>query len=50
MYTVLEDDVMVEVCAFVSFPSGGCPIQFPFNITLATGDGTAGKTFGTYLL
>ena len=45
MYTVSEDEGMVEVCAVVFFPSGSCPIQFPFDIRLATGGGTAGKVF-----
>ena len=42
MYNVSEDEGMVEVCAIVFFPSGNCPIQFPFNITLVTSNGTAG--------
>ena len=45
MYTVSEDEGMVEVCAVVFFPSGSCPIQFPFDIRLETSDGTAGKIF-----
>ena len=36
---------MVEVCTVVFFLSGNCPIQFPFNISFQTSDGTAGKTF-----
>ena len=46
MYNVSEDEGMVEVCAVVFFPSGSCPIQFPFDIRLGTSDGTAGKSFG----
>ena len=46
VYTVLEDEGMVEVCAVVFFPSGSCPIQFPFDIRLVTSDGTAGRIFG----
>ena len=46
MYTVSEDEGMVEVCAVVFFPNGSCPIQFPFDIRLETSNGTAGKIFG----
>ena len=42
VYTVAEDDNVVEVCAVVLLPSGGCPIEFAFNIIL---DGSAGKWF-----
>ena len=35
--------VTVEVCASVYSPSGPCPIQFPFNITGSTSNGTAGN-------
>ena len=49
MYTVSEDEGMVEVCAVVSFPSGKCPIQFPFNITLiVTRNDTTGKIYRMY--
>ena len=50
MYTVSEDEGMIEVCTVVSFPSGSCPIQFPFDIRLATGIGTAGKTLVNLLI
>lgn len=43
VYTVAEDDNVVEVCAVVFVPSGGCPIEFAFNIRLETGSGSAGK-------
>ena len=46
MYTVSEDEGLVEVCAVVFFPSGSCPIQFRFDIRLGTSDGTTGKGFG----
>ena len=46
MYTVSEDEGMVKVCVVVFFPSGSCPIQFPFHIRLETSSGTAGKIFG----
>ena len=50
MYTVSEDEGMLEVCAVVFFPSGSCPIQFPFNITLHTSNGTAGMIIGKCIL
>ena len=31
---------LVEVCAIVRSPEVTCPIQFPFNVTLSTSDGT----------
>ena len=46
MYTVSEDEGMVEVCTVVSVPSGSCPIQFPFDIRLETSNDTADKIFG----
>ena len=42
-YTVSEDVVMVEVCAIVYSPNNSCPINFPFDVRLATEDVTAGK-------
>ena len=45
-YSVNEDDDRVIVCAYVEYPPppprGGCDINFPFNISLATSDGSAG--------
>ena len=43
-YPVDEDDSRVIVCAYVEYPpySGDCDIDFPFNISLATSDGSAG--------
>ena len=32
----------VELCASVSFPEITCPIEFPFDVSLSTADGTAG--------
>lgn len=32
----------VQICAIVFTPSIACPIQFPFNISLVTENGTAG--------
>ena len=43
-YTVSEDVVVVEVCAIVYSPNNSCPINFPFDVRLATGDATAGKS------
>ena len=39
-YSVSEDDGMLEVCAIVTSPGIGCPIQFPFQVSLSTTDGT----------
>ena len=50
MYTVSEDEGMVEMCAVMFFPSGSCPIQFPFDIRLETSNGIAGKTFGGFFI
>ena len=42
IYSVSEDDGMLEVCAIVTTPDIGCPIQFPFQVSLSTTDGSAG--------
>ena len=42
-YNVSEDVGVVEVCAIVYSPTIDCPIAFPFNVTLSTGDNTAGN-------
>ena len=43
-YNVSENIGVVEVCVVVHQPvSGGCPISFPFNVSLYTLDGTAGN-------
>ena len=34
---------MVEVCAIVYSPNIICPIEFAFNVNLATSDGSAGN-------
>ena len=44
-YSVSEDDGMLEVCAIVTSPDIGCPIQFPFQVSLSTTDGSAGTDF-----
>ena len=43
-YQVSEDVGVVEVCAIVYEPNGNlaCPISFPFEVNLSTGDGSAG--------
>ena len=43
LYQVSEDVGVVEVCAIVYSPTDECPIEFPFNVTLNTTDGSAGK-------
>ena len=44
-YSVSEDVGVVEVCAIVYQPDSGitCPITFPFDVSLSTLDGSAGK-------
>ena len=37
-----KNEGYVELCAIVSFPEISCPIEFPFNVSLSTADGTAG--------
>ena len=46
-YMVSERVGVVEVCAIVYEPASGCPISFPFNVSLYTLDGTAGTTIYT---
>ena len=41
-FHVMEGVGYVELCANVSFPEITCPIEFPFNVSLSTADGTAG--------
>ena len=41
-FSVMEDVGSLELCANVSFPEITCPIEFPFNVSLSTADGTAG--------
>ena len=41
-FRVGENEGYVELCANVSFPEITCPIEFPFNVSLSTADGTAG--------
>ena len=49
-YTVSEDVVTVEVCAIVYSPNNSCPINFPFDVRLATEDATAGSHIITQFL
>ena len=46
-YTVVEDENEVEICVVVHQPGGQVPIDFPFEVEFATGDGTAGN--GIYM-
>ena len=41
-FSVMEDVGSLELCAIVSFPEITCPIEFSFNVSLSTADGTAG--------
>ena len=41
-FRVGENEGYVELCANVSFPEISCPIEFPFDVSLSTADGTAG--------
>ena len=42
LYNVSEGVDVVELCAVVYEPNITCPIEFPFNVSLSTADGTAG--------
>ena len=41
-YNVSEGVGVVELCTVVYEPNITCPIEFPFNVSLSTPDGTAG--------
>ena len=41
-FRVLQGVGFIELCASVLFPEITCPIEFPFNVSLSTADGTAG--------
>ena len=41
-FHVMQGVGYVELCANVSFPEITCPIEFPFDVSLSTADGTAG--------
>ena len=41
-FSVKQGVGCVELCANVSFPEITCPIEFPFNVSLSTADGTTG--------
>ena len=43
IYNVSENVGMAEVCVIVYSPTVDCPIEFPFNVSLSTRNGTAGK-------
>ena len=42
-YQVSDGVGVVEVCAIVHSPVIDCPIEFQFNVTLSTLDGSAGE-------
>ena len=39
----MEDVGVIELCVIVFEPDLNCPIKFPFDISLNTTDGSAGK-------
>ena len=41
-YNVTEDVGVVEVCAIVYMPTIDCPINFAFDVSLSTDNGSAG--------
>ena len=41
-FRVGENESYVELCANVLFPEITCPVEFSFNLSLSTADGTAG--------
>ena len=41
-YTVRENQGEVEVCVEVSSPNRLCPIEYPIDVLLSTGDDSAG--------
>ena len=41
-YTVSEDQGEVRVCVEVSSPNRNCPIEYPIDVLLSTGDDSAG--------
>ena len=48
-YTVDKNKGVVEICARVFEPDIGCPIDFAFNLTFDTNNGSAGSYVYTYL-
>ena len=42
-YNISEEIGMIEVCAIIYSPVIDCPIAFPFDVSLITTHGTAGK-------
>ena len=42
LYRVNETSGVVEICAVVMEPNIDCPIDFAFNVTFETSDGSAG--------
>ena len=48
-YPVTDNIGTVEICAVVYEPAIDCPIEFDFNVTFETCDGSAGTTYA-YIL
>ena len=48
VYRTDETSGSVELCAVVYEPAIDCPIEFDFNVTFETMDGTAGTHTHTY--
>jgi len=42
VYEANEASGMVEICAVVYEPNVDCPVEFDFNVTFQTRDGSAG--------
>ena len=49
-YSVNEASGMVEICAVVNEPNVDCPIEFDFNMTFQTRDGSAGTYICTQVV
>ena len=49
-YTVSESDGVLKVCATVTFPATGCPINTPFSVNLLVNSGTAGKDINNIII
>ena len=43
IYGGYEDEEEIQLCVKVFSPAIDCPIEFPFNVSLSTIDGIAGK-------
>ena len=43
MMHVLEDELVVTVCASVTWPMNNCHVELPFSVELSTVDNTSGS-------